>query len=66
MPLFIKRMRPRAREAHQVAERIRELVESVGCKLQYLPPYLPDLSKIKIEHRILMVSHQKSSEEIKG
>ena len=28
-------------------ERIRELVESCGCELQYLPPYSPDLNKIE-------------------
>ncbi len=28
-------------------ERIRELVESAGCELQYLPPYSPDLNKIE-------------------
>jgi len=31
---------------HQ-GEKIRELVESAGCKLQYLPPYSPDLNKIE-------------------
>lgn len=29
------------------SEKIRELIESVGCKLQYLPPYSPDLNKIE-------------------
>ncbi len=29
--------------AHK-GERVRELVESAGCKLPYLPPYSPDLS----------------------
>ncbi len=58
MPHFIKRMRPRAADrrktkarfrmyAHQAGERIRELVESAGCELQYLPPYSPDLNKIE-------------------
>lgn len=28
-------------------EKIRFLVESVGCSLQYLPPYSPDLNKIE-------------------
>lgn len=28
-------------------ERIRELVESAGCQLQYLPPYSPDLNRIE-------------------
>lgn len=28
-------------------DRIRELVESAGCELQYLPPYSPDLNKIE-------------------
>jgi transposase len=28
--------------AHK-GERVRELVESTGCKLLYLPPYSPDL-----------------------
>lgn len=28
-------------------EKIKELVESAGCKLQYLPPYSPDLNKIE-------------------
>jgi transposase len=27
--------------------RIRELIESAGCKLVYLPPYSPDLNKIE-------------------
>jgi transposase len=31
---------------HQ-GEKIKELVESAGCKLQYLPPYSPDLNKIE-------------------
>ena len=32
--------------AHK-GERVRELVESAGCKLLYLPPYSPDLSPIE-------------------
>ena len=28
-------------------EKIRELVESQGCELQYLPPYSPDLNEIE-------------------
>ena len=32
--------------AHK-GERIRELLESVGCKLLYLPPYSPDFSPIE-------------------
>ena len=28
-------------------ERIRELVESAGCQLEYLPPYSSDLNKIE-------------------
>lgn len=28
-------------------DRIRELVESAGCELQYLPPYSPDFNKIE-------------------
>jgi transposase len=32
--------------AHK-GERIRELVESAGCELLYLPPYSPDLSPIE-------------------
>lgn len=28
-------------------EKIRELIELAGCKLQYLPPYSPDLNKIE-------------------
>ena len=31
---------------HQ-GEKIRELVESQGCELQYLPPYSPDLNEIE-------------------
>jgi transposase len=27
--------------------RIRELIESVGCRLIYLPPYSPDLNPIE-------------------
>ena len=27
-------------------ERVKELVESTGCKLLHLPPYLPDLNPI--------------------
>ena len=27
--------------------RIRELIESLGCRLIYLPPYSPDLNPIK-------------------
>ena len=27
-------------------ERVKELVESTGCKLLYLPPYSPDLNPI--------------------
>jgi transposase len=32
--------------AHK-GERVRELVESTGCKLLYLPPYSPDLNPIE-------------------
>jgi transposase len=32
--------------AHK-SERIRELLESVGCELLYLPPYSPDFSPIE-------------------
>jgi hypothetical protein len=32
--------------AHK-GERVRELVESVGCELLYLPPYSPDFSPIE-------------------
>jgi len=32
--------------AHK-GERVKELVESAGCKLLYLPPYSPDLSPIE-------------------
>jgi transposase len=32
--------------AHK-GERVRELVESAGCKLLYLPPYSPDFSPIE-------------------
>ena len=32
--------------AHK-GERVRELVESMGCKLLYLPPYSPDLNPIE-------------------
>jgi transposase len=28
-------------------EKIRELIESVGCQLQYLPSYSPDLNEIE-------------------
>jgi len=29
------------------SERTRELIESVGCKLLFLPPYSPDLNPIE-------------------
>ena len=32
--------------AHK-GERVRELVESAGCELLYLPPYSPDFSPIE-------------------
>jgi len=32
--------------AHK-GDRIRELIESVGCELLYLPPYSPDLNPIE-------------------
>jgi transposase len=32
--------------AHK-GERVKELVESAGCELLYLPPYSPDLSPIE-------------------
>jgi transposase len=32
--------------AHK-GERVRELVESVGCELLYLPPYSPDFNPIE-------------------
>jgi transposase len=32
--------------AHK-GERVRELIESVGCELLYLPPYSPDFSPIE-------------------
>ena len=28
-------------------EKIRQLIESVDCELQYLPPYSPDLNEIE-------------------
>jgi len=28
-------------------ERVRELIEGRGCKLQYLPPYSPDFNPIE-------------------
>ena len=33
--------------AFHKSSRIRELIESVGCKLIYLPPYSPDLNPIE-------------------
>jgi transposase len=32
--------------AHK-GQRVRELIESVGCELLYLPPYSPDFSPIE-------------------
>jgi transposase len=32
--------------AHK-GERVRELIEGVGCELLYLPPYSPDFSPIE-------------------
>ena len=32
--------------AHK-GDRIRELIESAGCELLYLPPYSPDLNPIE-------------------
>ena len=29
------------------SQKTRELIESVGCKLIFLPPYSPDLNKIE-------------------
>lgn len=29
------------------SERIREIIESAGCELEYLPPYSPDLNDIE-------------------
>lgn len=29
------------------SQKIRELIESVGCELEYLPPYSPDLNDIE-------------------
>ena len=29
------------------SQKIRELIESVGCELEYLPPYSPDLNEIE-------------------
>ena len=29
------------------SEKIRELIESAACELQYLPPYSPDLNDIE-------------------
>ena len=29
------------------SEKIRELIESAGCELEYLPPYSPDLNEIE-------------------
>jgi len=29
------------------SEKIRELIASVKCKLEYLPPYSPDLNEIE-------------------
>ncbi|WP_255563465.1 transposase, partial [Wolbachia endosymbiont of Bemisia tabaci] len=42
--------------------RVRILIESVGCKVLYLPTYSPDLNPIehywfKIKHNIRKISH---------
>lgn len=29
------------------SEKIREIIESAGCELKYLPPYSPDLNDIE-------------------
>ncbi len=31
----------------QKSQKIRELIESAGCKIEYLPPYSPDLNEIE-------------------
>lgn len=33
--------------AFHKSERIKQLIESVGCKLMFLPPYSPDLNPIE-------------------
>ena len=30
-----------------ISHKVRELIESVGCRLIYLPPYSPDLNPIE-------------------
>jgi len=43
-------------------KRIRELIESRGCELLYLPPYSPDLSPI--EEAFSKVKHILRSSEL--
>lgn len=43
--------------------KVKELIESVGCKIMFLPTYSPDLNPIehywfKIKHDIRKVAHQ--------
>ena len=33
--------------AHNKGQRVRELIEALGCRLLYLPPYSPDFNPIE-------------------
>ena len=53
--------------AHK-GERVRELVESAGCELLYLPPYSPDLSPIEVafskDKRVLRKAEARSRQTL--
>ena len=53
--------------------RIKDLIESVGCRLLYLPPYSPDLNRIekcwawlksRIRHLLLSAENLRTAMEL--
>ena len=46
------------------SQKVRELIESVNCELEYLPPYSPDLNEI--EHILIMIGVSPPNPKIIG
>jgi transposase len=45
--------------AFHKSKRTKELIESVGCKLIYLPPYSPDLNPIEQQWAVIKRKYRK-------
>lgn len=47
-------------------DRVRELIEGVGCSLLYLPPYSPDFSPIEEAFSKIKALLRKSAARVRG